>query len=337
MWPGVELSRAGEDRVRPGSHSSARRPNPRDAGAYSRGWSFEPELTGATRGLALRGDSQGARRRGNALARWGNSPEARATRSPGEHRPSDRPLARVAVVEWNGLSRGAKLRSGRAGRRIRWARPFREVGAEKRARQRVTLSVLATPGNRRPGLPVRPALTGEPRREVGAPAKGAAKSSVRAAPLGWSSANPQGSRRPARAGTAPREGKALKGDSRDASGMKQGREASGRHGNGGFARIRACRVRSQNRREGQEPWGRHRWGPGDLHPPCCGRKIAVGRNKGHPACSVRGSKNPGEAKSRARRARITRKHERSCVTEQGQSVQGTVLQESKTPREELRA
>jgi len=37
----------------------------------------------------------------------------------------------------------------------------------------------------------------------------------------------------ARAGTAPREGKALKGTlQRDASGMEQGREASGCHGNG---------------------------------------------------------------------------------------------------------
>lgn len=46
----------------------------------------------------------------------------------------------------------------------------------------------------------------------------------------WSVTNLQGSTRPARAGTASREGKALKGSSRDASGMEQGREASGRHG-----------------------------------------------------------------------------------------------------------
>ena len=74
----------------------------------------------------------------------------------------------MVIVAGNGLSRGAKLRSGRAGHRIRRARQFRDEGAEKRARQRATLSVLATPGIRRPGLPVRPALTGEPRREVGA-------------------------------------------------------------------------------------------------------------------------------------------------------------------------
>jgi len=126
-------------------------------------------------------------------------------------------------------------------------------GRCKRARQRVTRNVLATPGNRRPGLPVQRAF-GPAGREVGATGKGAANTSVRAAPLGWSNANPQGSRRPARAGTAPREGKALKGDSRGASGMKQGREASGRHGERRVPQgARACRVRGQNRREGQEP------------------------------------------------------------------------------------
>jgi len=50
-------------------------------------------------------------------------------------------------------------------------------------------------------------------------------------------ANPQGSRWPARAGTAPREGKALEGRSRDASGMKEGREASGATANGGVQKT----------------------------------------------------------------------------------------------------
>jgi len=44
-------------------------------------------------------------------------------------------------------------------------------------------------------------------------------------------------KRPARAGTAPREGKALKGRSRDASGMKEGREASGATANGGVQKA----------------------------------------------------------------------------------------------------
>jgi hypothetical protein len=67
------------------------------------------------------------------------------------------------------------------------------------------------------------------------------------------SANPQGSRWPARAGTAPREGKALEGSSRDASGMKEGREAQGATANGGVPKT-SCEPRaSRNRREGQEP------------------------------------------------------------------------------------
>jgi hypothetical protein len=61
--------------------------------------------------------------------------------------------------------------------------------------------------------------------------------------------------RPARAGTAPREGKALEGSSRDASGMKQGREASGATAHGGIRKgpERAASIKSLNRREGQEP------------------------------------------------------------------------------------
>jgi hypothetical protein len=44
---------------------------------------------------------------------------------------------------------------------------------------------------------------------------------------------PARKQRSARADTAPREGKALEGSSRDASGMKEGREASGATANGG--------------------------------------------------------------------------------------------------------
>ena len=50
-------------------------------------------------------------------------------------------------------------------------------------------------------------------------------------------ANPHGSKWPARAGTAPREGKALEGSSRDASGMEQGREASGATAIGGVQKT----------------------------------------------------------------------------------------------------
>lgn len=55
---------------------------------------------------------------------------------------------------------------------------------------------------------------------------------------------PARKQRPARAGTAPREGKALEGRSRDASGMKEDREASGATVNGGVPKTpcepRAC-------------------------------------------------------------------------------------------------
>jgi len=68
-----------------------------------------------------------------------------------------------------------------------------------------------------------------------------------------SDTNPQGSTRPARAGTAPRKGKALKGSSRDASSMKEGCEASVVTANGGVQKTPNEPRASQNRREGREP------------------------------------------------------------------------------------
>ena len=173
--------------------------------------------------------------------------------SPGEHRPRDRSLARVAIAARTD-SRGEK--SFEAG--VPAAESGEPGRSETRRRTRTRLRArdarrLATPGNRRHGLPVRRASglvvargrrAGERGRETLGPCRA----------VGRSNANPQGSRRPARAGTAPREGKALKGDSRDASGMKQGREASGRHGERRAPQgVRACRERSQNRREGSNP------------------------------------------------------------------------------------
>jgi len=86
---------------------------------------------------------------------------------------------------------------------------------------------------------------------------------------------PARKQRLARASTAPRGGKALEGQLLDASGMKQGREASG----------------SQNRREGQEPWGRHRRGSG------------------------RSSSRTGETRASAERSSRKRGTRRSCVRE----------------------
>jgi hypothetical protein len=70
----------------------------------------------------------------------------------------------------------------------------------------------------------------------------------------WSTTNPQGSSGPRERVRLLGKGKLWRAAPRNASGMKEGREASGRHGEpADLARVRACRERSQNRREGQEP------------------------------------------------------------------------------------
>jgi len=93
---------------------------------------------------------------------------------------------------------------------------------------------------------------GELRQRVGAASESHANGPSRPRRRS-SNANPQGSMRLARAGTAPREGKALKGDSRDASGMEQGRETPGRLGTQGTPHRVLSSWRSQNRREGTNP------------------------------------------------------------------------------------
>jgi hypothetical protein len=69
-----------------------------------------------------------------------------------------------------------------------------------------------------------------------------------------SESEPAREKRPGKPGTAPRKGKALEGSSRDASGMKQGREASGVSGSGGPRKgFERAGTTGRNRREGQEP------------------------------------------------------------------------------------
>jgi len=69
-----------------------------------------------------------------------------------------------------------------------------------------------------------------------------------------SKSEPARKQRPARAGTAPREGKALEGSSRDASGMEQGREASGATANGEVLQVpRASRVLAGTVERGKNP------------------------------------------------------------------------------------
>jgi len=119
--------------------------------------------------------------------------------------------------------------------------------------ERVEATGLATARNLRPGSCVSgPPPGGLAGKELARQGKAIVKLSQT---LRWRRPimNPQGSTRPARAGTAPREGKALQGSSRDASGMEQGREASGATANGGVPKTPSEPRASQNRREGQEP------------------------------------------------------------------------------------
>lgn len=153
----------------------------------------------------------------------------------------------------NGLPGGAKLRSGRAGvspaspafmgrgRHVRRAKARR---GDRTSESRGTVVTAHESRVRR-----RAGASGhEPARMGKAVAK-----LPRALRRRMSESEPARKQRPARAGTAPREGKALQGSSRDASGMEQGREASGATANGGVQKTSSEPRASRNRREGQEP------------------------------------------------------------------------------------
>jgi len=170
---------------------------------------------------------------------------SRGEESPGEHRPDDLTLARAGVAARTD-SRGEQ--SFEAGVPAAYRRA-RRVRAADLAETRAPSTVAR---NCRPGPCVRRAFgRAVAKGRLGGESTGKARASPRLAAVEREPARKQ---RPARAGTAPREGKALKGDSRDASGMEQGREASGRHGNRRAPRgARTVRDRSRNRREGQEP------------------------------------------------------------------------------------
>jgi len=169
----------------------------------------------------------------------------RGEESPGEHRPDDLTLARAGVAARTD-SRGEQ--SFEVGVPAAYRRA-RRVGAGEIA-ARLPPSTVAR--NRGPGPCVRQAFgRAVAKGRLDGESTGKTPGSSRLAAV---EREPTRKKRPARAGTAPREGKALKGDSRDASGMEQGREASGRHGNRRAPRgARTIRDRSQNRREGQEP------------------------------------------------------------------------------------
>jgi hypothetical protein len=154
----------------------------------------------------------------------------------------------------NGLPGGAKLRSGRDGRlpASHGTRGNRSDGRRASCTslvrsQRSQGTTVTAPQS----LVQASGLTGGQR--AGAMGKAVAKlPSV--SRRRWSTTNPQGSSGPRERVRLLGKGKLWRAAPRNASGMKEGREASGRHGEpADLARVRACRERSQNRREGQEP------------------------------------------------------------------------------------
>lgn len=153
----------------------------------------------------------------------------------------------------NGLPGGAKLRSGRAGRlpvspvSVGSGRYVRHTSVRRGGRtsdRREPSSWLMSPGS---------AFGWARGQRAGASQVKAAVKLPQALRRRWSECEPARKQRPARAGAAPRDGKALKGSSRDASGMEQDREASGATANGGVQKTSSEPRASRNRREGQEP------------------------------------------------------------------------------------
>jgi len=85
---------------------------------------------------------------------------------------------------------------------------------------------LAIAGNRRPGSCVGSTSGWSSGKELVRLGESECEALVDSAPA-VVEREPAGKQGPVRTGTAPREGKALKGESMDASGMRQGREAEG--------------------------------------------------------------------------------------------------------------
>jgi hypothetical protein len=98
--------------------------------------------------------------------------------------------------------------------------------------------------------------------------------------------------------------------------------------------LETRRERGQNRRGGQEPRGRHRWRPGDLHPLRHERKLATGRH-GAPGVEVlEGARIPREAiPSLTRPLRPTQVD--GAGPGPGQPRRGSALKRTRTPREAL--
>jgi len=156
---------------------------------------------------------------------WSSWSELWRRKSPREHGPGVLALARVGIVARTGLPGGARLRSGRGGRSPASHGVDETEGRGRRVKARTT---GPPSGSKEPSSrPLRPA---SPHGRAEAKGRRGGESDREPSITSRrprSRREPARKQRPARAGTAPRKVKALKGISRDASGMKQGREASG--------------------------------------------------------------------------------------------------------------
>jgi len=234
----------------------------------------------------------------------------------------------------NGLPGGAKLRSGRVGCRVRRARPIRDEtpsGTRKRPARR-----LATPGNRRPGLPVLRALRGELRREVGAIGETGREHLGPAAPLGGRTRTRKEARGPRERVRLLGKGKLCRETPRGASGTKQGREASGRHGE----RRAPAGARDSPRAQPEPSRGARtpRTAPvGAWRPPPSPPRAQArdGATRGTRRRRARGSKNPkrGDFPSATRPLRPTQVD--GAGPRPGQPRRDSALKRKRTPREAL--
>lgn len=212
---------------------------------------------------------------------------------PREHRPFVPRPARTGS-DGNGLPGGVKLRSGRDGR------VNRRVTACEGSVGRAEPEQLRLVRSQRPRESTLTATqsSGGLRSSSGNWSGRVWKAVVKlpsASRRRWSTTNPQGSNGPRERVRLPGKGKLCRAAPRDASGTKEGREASGASRRAaGLARVRACRERSQIRREGQEPCGRHRRGCGNPRPPWparVGQWRSSSRRRGTRRSCVRGGKN----------------------------------------------
>jgi hypothetical protein len=254
--------------------------------------------------------------------------------SPGEHRPRRPTIPGQGRVVARTDSRGEQ--SFEAGV------PAAESGEPGPIRERATHTSAATRHARRssdPGEPSsRPPQSGEPQgqpwRVVGAIGERGREHLGPCRAVGRSNANPQGSRRPARAGTAPREGKALKGDSKGRERHETRPRSVGAHGDGeprkGFVRA-ASAAKTVERGKNPED------GTGEglatfTHSVEAARSRRS--DKGHPASTCSREREPQERRSRAwTDAEVAQAI--AARPEHGQPRRGPALKGKRTPGEDL--